>query len=161
MADGVRVALNTFWTLVRNWKKGKSAELRLHSDHYRLTVKYSLDLVVWVPPSAPRPPRESASRGHQGPRKGAGPSRQRRRKRRAAAKEATADANENVVEATLAPQKTAEEAEINIIDQAAPLEELRTTPGKENASLTLTPVRAVREEEGDQCKETFENNGLI
>ena len=121
MADGVREALNTFWTLVKNWKKGKSAELQLHSDNDRLTVKYSMDLGVWVPPSrasTPRPPSDSARRGHQGPRKGAGPSRQRRRERRAAARAAAADATENVVEASPAPKKRAEEAETNSVDKA-------------------------------------------
>ena len=161
MADGVGEALNSFWTLVNNWKKGKSADLPFHSENGRLTVKYSMDLGVWVPPSrapTPRPPSDSACRGHQGSRKGASPSRQRRRERRAAARAAEADATENVSEASPAPKERAEEAETSIINKAATPEELHTTPEQGDTSHTLSPGRAVREEEGDQCEESFENH---
>ena len=83
MAAGVGGAKKFFWTLVNNWKQNKNAELTLNSENGHLLVKYSGDLGVWVPP-APPPPSDPASSGHQGPRKGAGPCRQRRRERRAA-----------------------------------------------------------------------------
>ena len=66
-----------------NWKKNTDAELNLSSTNGHLMVKYSVNLGVWVPPTQ-KPPSDKASRGHQGPRKGVGPSRQRRRERRAA-----------------------------------------------------------------------------
>ena len=93
MAAGVGGGLKFFWTLVNNWKKTENAELRLSSENGHLLVKYSVDMGVWVSP-APRPSSETASRGHQGPRKGAGPSQQRRRERRAAERAASI-VNEN------------------------------------------------------------------
>ena len=83
MAEGVRGAHKFFWNLVDNWKKNTDAELNLSSTNGHLMVKYSVNLGVWVPPTQ-KPPSDKASRGHQGPRKGVGPSRQRRRERRAA-----------------------------------------------------------------------------
>ena len=69
----------------------------MRSENGRLSVNYSMDLGVWVPPT-PRLPSDSASRGHLGPRKGAGPSRQRRRERRAADRAAVAEASEEVAD---------------------------------------------------------------
>ena len=103
MAAGVGGALKLFWNLVNNWEEKKNAELKLSSENGHLLVKYSVDLGVWVPPApkppasrppAPQPPSDSANRGHQGPRKGASPSRQRRRERRAAER-AAASVTEN------------------------------------------------------------------
>ena len=87
MAEGVGGALKYFWTLVNNWENKINAELKLNCENGRLLVNYSVDLGVWVPPT-PRPGCDSASSGHKGPRKGVGPSRQRRRERRAAEKAA-------------------------------------------------------------------------
>ena len=90
MADGVKGAQKFFWTLVDNWKKNKDADLHLSSVDGNLMVKYSMNLGVWVSPTTKhttKPPSDSATRSHQshqGPRKGVGPSRQRRRERRAA-----------------------------------------------------------------------------
>ena len=89
MAEGVKGALKFFWTLVDNWKKNKDAELNLSSVNGHLMVKYSMNLGVWVLPTS-KSSSDSASRGHLGPRKGVGPSRQRRRERRAAERLATA-----------------------------------------------------------------------
>ena len=97
MAADVGGAIKLFWNLVNNWKEKKNAELKLSSENGHLLVKYSVDLGVWVPPApkppasrspAPKFPSYSANRDHQGPRKGASPSRQRRRERRAAARAA-------------------------------------------------------------------------
>ena len=88
MAAGVGGALKHFWTLVNNWEHKQNAELRLNCENGHLLVNYSVDLGLWVPPT-PRPPSDSASKGHQGPRRGVGPSRQRRRERRAADKAAS------------------------------------------------------------------------
>ena len=86
MAAGLAVALNSFWTLVNNWKIRSDSELTLKSENGCLSGKLSAELGVWMPPSPPPKKVTSgdASRGHQGFRKGAGPSRQRRRDRRAA-----------------------------------------------------------------------------
>ena len=97
MAGPVKGALKTFWALVNNWKEGKNGQLRLSSENGCLSVNYSMDLGVWVPPT-PRPPSDSASRGHLGPGKWAGPSRQRRREKRAADKAAVAEASEEVAD---------------------------------------------------------------
>ena len=83
-----------------NWKNGNDSELLLKSENGRLKVTYSVDMGIWVPPSPSYQAKTSleGSRGHQGPRKGAGPSRLRRRERRAAARAAAADTTEEVVE---------------------------------------------------------------
>ena len=175
MADSVKGALKSFWTLVNNWKEGKNAQLRLSSENGHLSVNYSMDLGVWVPPT-PRPPGDIASRGHPGPRKGAGPSRQRRRERRAAERAAEVEASEEV--AVTETEESVEEADTPVLDVAetapnirtctrcgkptkghpgpcgvrcsnvpASPELLRQTPGEGDTSLNLTPVREVRESE--------------
>ena len=115
MADPVRGALKSFWTLVNNWKQGKDGLLKLSSENGRLSVNYSINLGVWVPP-IPRPPSDSASRGPQGPRKGAGPSQQRRRERRSAERAAASEAPEEVAE--VETEEPVEEADVPVIDVA-------------------------------------------
>ena len=112
MAAGVGVALNSFWTLVNNWKTGSNSELTLKSENGRLSVTLSADLGVWEPPGPPpmKSSTSDASRGHQGPRKGAGPSRQRRRERRAAER-AAESALGDLPEAVEPEETEAEEAE--------------------------------------------------
>ena len=85
MAAGVGGNKFFFWTLVNNWMKNENAELTLKSEKGHMLVNYYGDLGVWVPPAA-KPPSDPASSGHhvQGPRKGTGPSHQRRWERRAA-----------------------------------------------------------------------------
>ena len=112
MAAGAGVALNSFWTLVNNWKTGSNSELTLKSENGRLSVTLNADLGVWEPPGPPpmKSSTSDASRGHQGPRKGAGPSRQRRRERRAA--ERAADSALGDLPEAVEPDETeAEEAE--------------------------------------------------
>ena len=82
MAAGVGEALNHFWTLVNNWENKQNSELKLNCENRHLLVNYSVDLCLWGPPT-PRPPSDTARKGHQGPRKKDGPSRQRWRERRA------------------------------------------------------------------------------
>ena len=185
MADPVKGVLKSFWTLVNNWKQGKDGQLKLSSENGYLSVNYSIDLGFWVPPT-PRPPSDSASRGRQGPRKGAGPSRQRRRERRAADRAAVVEASEEVAEAET--EDSVEEADAPVLDVAeaatnvrtctrcgkptkghpgpcgvrcsnvpASPELLRQTPVEGDTSLTLTPVREVRESEavtGDSTLKT-------
>ena len=157
---------------MNNWKQGKDGQLKLSSENGHLSVNYSIDLGVWVPPT-PRSPSDSASRGHHGPRKGAGPSRQRRRERSAAERAAASEAPEEVAE--VETEEPVEEADVPVIDVAeaatnnltytrcgnptngpcgvscsnvpASPELLRQTPGEGDTSLTLTPVREVRESE--------------
>ena len=88
---------------MRNWKSGRDAALCLNSENGRLSVTYKVDLGVWVDPTPKVQPSPTSDgrRGHQGPRRGAGPpSRQRRRERRAAerapAAAAATDSTENV-----------------------------------------------------------------
>ena len=123
MAAGVKVALTSFWTLVNNWKKERNSELMLKSENGRLSVTFSAELGVWEPPSPP--PRKfspsDGSRDHQGPRKGAGPSRQRRREKRAAARAAKAslsDTSEEVVSTKVATSRNAEEAVLENAEEA-------------------------------------------
>ena len=118
MAEGVKGAQKFFWTLVDNWKKNKDADLHLSSVNGNLMVKYSVNLGVWVPPTT-KPPGDSATRGHQGPRKGVGPSRQRRRERRAA--DRAAAALEPVVEVTSeeVATETTNKTTVNITEKVA------------------------------------------
>ena len=97
MAGGVGGALKSFWNLVNNWENNQNAELRLNCEDGHLLVKYSCDLGVWEPPT-PKPPSNSVSMGPQGPRRGAGPSRQRRREKRAAERVADTGTTENITE---------------------------------------------------------------
>ena len=97
MAGGVGGALKSFWNLVNNWENNQNAELRLNCEDGHLLVNYSCDLGVWVAPT-PQPPSNSVSMGPQDPRKGAGPSRQRRREKRAAERAADTGTTENITE---------------------------------------------------------------
>ena len=132
MADGVKVAITSFWTLVNNWKSEKNSELLLKSENGRLSVSFSADLGVWVAPSHPtrKSPPSDVRRGHQGPGRGVGPSRQRRRERRAAARAAEAtlsDTSEEVVETEDATSATLEKAEeANNANKADPVRKGRT-----------------------------------
>ena len=102
MAGGVKPALDSFWALVRNWKQGKSSELKLLCENGHLKVNYLVDLGVWVPPTTSRPPRSNPPAGPQGPRQ-PGPCRQRRKDRREAERAASKAAEEVVQEV---PAKT-------------------------------------------------------
>ena len=97
MAGSVGGALKSFWNLVNNWESNQNAELRLNCEDGHLLVNYSCDLGVWEPPT-PQPPSNSVSMGphSQGPRRGAGPSRQRRREKRAAERVADTGTTENI-----------------------------------------------------------------
>ena len=130
MAAGVRGAQDHFWALVKNWKQGINAELRLCSENGRLSMNYFMDLGVWDPPRHPDPPSTDSSRGHQGTRS-AGPSRIRRRERRAAARtaNATSDTAENVEETAGEPMEKADEA--NTAVEAQNAKEV-TTAGEAN-----------------------------
>ena len=123
MADGVKVAISSFWTLVNNWKSERNSELLLKSENGQLSVKFSADLGKWVAPSPPprKPPSSDASRGNQGPRRRVGPRRQRRRERRAAERAAEAtlsDAYEEVVETEDATPVEIEEASLEKAEEA-------------------------------------------
>ena len=103
MADRVKGAKSSFWTLVNNWKTERNSELLLKSENGCLSVKFSADLGMWgaLSPPSRKPPHIDASRGNQGPRRGVRPSRQRRRERRAAERASEAnlsDPSEEVVE---------------------------------------------------------------
>ena len=97
MAGSVGGALKSFWNLVNNWESNQNAELRLNCEDGHLLVNYSCDLGVWESPT-PQPPSNSVSMGPQGPRRGAGPSRQRRREKRAAERVADTGTTENITE---------------------------------------------------------------
>ena len=105
---GVQGALNSFWTLMNQWKSGHSAELRLFCEGGQLKVNLSANLGSWV--QSPQPQQsESGDRCYQSPRRRAGLSYQRRLKRRAAARAATSAAaaekadNYKVEDAATAP----------------------------------------------------------
>ena len=114
MAGGVGGALKSFWNLVNNWENHQNAELRLNCEDGHLLVNYSCDLGVWVTPT-PQPPSPSVSMGPQGPRKGAGPSRQRRREKRAAERASTTGTTETITEHVIEKPAVEQTGENNAI----------------------------------------------
>ena len=102
-----------FWNLVNNWENNQNAELKLNSEDGCLLVNYSCDFGVWVPPT-PQPPSNSASMGHQGPKTGAGPSRQRRWEKRAAERAANTGTIETITEQVIA-EPVVEQTEENYV----------------------------------------------
>ena len=110
---GVGGALKSFWNLVNNWENNQNAELKLNCEDGHLLVNYSCDLGVWGPPT-PQSSSNSASMGHQGPRKGAGPSRQRRMEKRAAEKAANTGTIETITEQVVA-ELVVEQTEENYV----------------------------------------------
>ena len=170
MAAGVGGATKLFWNLVNNWKEKKNAELKLSSEDGHLLVKYSVDLGVWVPPApkppasrspAPKLPSDSANRDHQGPRKGASPSRQRRRERRAAARAAASVIENGTSEKVVAKSSdSVEELIEDITDDVATEsaeevdvaanEKVTNVNSEEVLSVKITEKVAAEEEESEE-----------
>ena len=142
MAADVGGAKKLFWTLVNNWKKDKNAELTLKSEKGHMFVNYSGDLGVWVPP-APRPPSDPVSKGHQvqGPRKGIGPSRQRRRERRAAERAA----------ATVTEEATSEKGVSNSVKDTTEKVDNATEKGNNVVTEKVTSVKATGKGTFEKC----------
>ena len=154
MAAGVGVALNSFWILVNNWKTGSNSELTLKSENGRLSVKLSADLGVWTPPDLPPKTVNSndASRGHQGPRKGAGPSRQRRRDRRAAERAAESALGDLPKRSEEAESEKAENAcEAESTEEVETAVEAETVQNAETAKEAETAMNVVPKRKGRHC----------
>ena len=141
----MKPALDAFWALVRNWKQGKSSELKLVTENGHMKVNFSMDLGAWVPPT-PGPPRNPPAVGPQAPKRGPGPCRQRRRERRAAER-ASEKATEEVAEEVIAEnldvssgkstEKVASKDTIDIHDEA---EEAQVKP-KEADEIPVVRAR--------------------
>ena len=104
---GVGRVMKLVRQVLGNWKLGKNYELVLSCDSDVMKMIMSADLGNWVQPSATQP-SETGDRGHQGPRRRAGPSYLRRQEKRTAAR-AAASAPAVAEEATPSPA-AAEEA---------------------------------------------------
>ena len=98
---GAGGALKWFWNLVNNWKNNQNAKLKLNCEDGNSLVNYPCDLGVWGP-LTPQPPSNSANMDHQGPRKGAGPSRQQRRQKRPAERAVNTGTIETITEQVVA-----------------------------------------------------------
>ena len=111
----------------------------------------------------PRTPSDSASMGHQGPRKRAGPSRQCRRERRAAERAALVEASEEVAEA--ATKDSVEDADTPVLDVAEAATNVQACtrcgkatkghPGSYGVSCSNVPAspKLLRQPPGDSCQE--------
>ena len=149
MAVGERGAVNAFWNLMQNWKSGETAQLQLTCENQHLKLNYSLDLGEWISPapnSTPATP-ESVVRGHQGPRRGFGPCRQRRRERRAAARAAANQGNttEEVVTPIDPVEKTA------IAENAEPAEEVVKSFKSFDAAISIDITAAEDVDKADKA----------
>ena len=117
--------------------KNENAELTLKSEKGHMLVNYYGDLGVWVPP-APQPPSDPTSSKHQvqGPRKGIGPSRQRRRERRAAER------------ATATEEATSEN--VSVEDETGKVDDA-TEKGNNVGAEKVPSVKATRKRNVEKC----------
>ena len=134
-----------------NWKVGKNCQLVLNCDGGVMKVTMSADPGKWVQPSVTRTllsgPSVTGDRGHQGPRRRAGPSYLRRQEKRAAARAAAPALG--AVEAVTAPAAeqatTVSAAGEAITAPETAVEKAATAPEadqaeQENATSASTPA---------------------
>ena len=104
-------------------------------------MTFSADLDVWVPPGPPAKnlPYCDGSRDHQGPRKGTGPSCQRRREKRDAARYLSKEEVETEIYLSERPEKAYSEnaGEAEILDKAEKVIKADTAEEAETAKRTV------------------------
>ena len=127
--------------VINDWKVGKNCELALNCVNGGMKVTLTADLGRWVKPQPhPQPQHsETGDRGHQGPRRRAGPSYLRRQEKRAAARAAAPALGPEAEQATAVP--SAVEADTAPVTSAT---EAATAPAADQAAAATKGKQVIR-----------------